>query len=135
MLLGGVPEPLASRWMKELFSSSIRSGAPDTAARLPTPAPEIDRPVTSLVETNPPDSRRKTTPLALTTVASPPPPPLPATPPTQDPATGPWYALKPPPPCPIQTPAVRLGQDVGRPAVQRSKSEAFSLLWSMPFAR
>src|SRR4029077_17315970 len=128
MMFGGVPVPLASRWMKELFSSSISSGAPATAVRLPTPAPESDSPVTSLVETNPPDSRRNTTPLPLTTVASPPPPPVPATPPTQEPDTGPWYGPNPPPPCPIQTPAVSVGQDAGRPPVHRSRPGAFSLL-------
>src|SRR5579872_3712046 len=135
---GGTPAPgvVASRWMKELFSSSIRSGDPPTELRAPTPAPASARPWTSLVDTKPPDvlSSRNTTPLPLITVASPPPPSEPATPPVQDPGTGPEYAAYPPPPWPIHTPAVNVGQDVGVPPVQRSKSAAVSLLWSMPLA-
>jgi hypothetical protein len=84
-------EAAASMWMNELFSSSMRSGAPPTSGRLPTPAPDSASPATSLVETNPPEpgSRRKTAPLPEITVASPPPPLLPGpTLPTQMPETG-----------------------------------------------
>src|SRR6478672_1094286 len=113
----------ASRWMNESFSSSISSGAPPTSGRLPTPAPEREIPETSRVVTKPPAefSRRNTTPLPETTVGSPPPPPLPARPPVHEPLIGPTKALKAPPPLPIQTPAVRFGHELGRPAVHRSK--------------
>src|SRR5438093_13732125 len=103
--------------MKESFSSSMSRGAPPTDGMLPTPAPDSDRPDTSAVETNPPEplSSRNTTLLPETTVGSPPPPPLPARPPVQDPLIGPTNGLEEPPPLPIQTPAVRVGPELGRP--------------------
>src|SRR6266851_3975168 len=138
VVLGGTPEPGCdeSRWMNELFSMSNRSGEPLTEASAPTPAPASVKPVTSCVLTNPPEpgSNLKTTPLPLMTVRSPPPPPLPATPFVQEPGVGPEYAAKDPPPWPIHTPAVSPGQELGKPPVQRSKSAAFSLPWSIPVA-
>src|SRR6266850_3412215 len=120
----------ASMWMNELFSSSMSSGAPPTELKLPTPGPEKVTPVTSWVVTKPPDelSSTKDTPLPETIVGSPPPPPLPARPPVHDPGIGPAKALKAPFPWPIHTPAVRFGQELARPAVQRSKSAATSPL-------
>src|SRR5476651_349558 len=116
----------ASMWMNELFSSSIRSGVPLTAARPPIAAPASDRPVTSFVDTKPPDvaSILNTTPLPERTVGSPPPPSVPAWLLLHTAGIGLTYAPKPPPPWPIQTPAVRVGQPVAVPAVQRSKSPA-----------
>src|ERR1700682_858426 len=138
IVLGGTPEPPCDepRGIHPLFSMSKRRGVPLTAAREPTPAPASDSPLTSFVLTKPPepDSNRKTTPLPLMTVASPPPPPLPATPLVHEPGVGPEYAAKFPPPWPIQTPAVSPWHELGKPAVQRSKSEAFSWLWSIPLA-
>src|SRR5207245_10570606 len=110
-------------WMNELFSSSSSSGDPLTAARAPTPAPDSVRPVTSFVETNPPDSSRKTAPLAVITVASPPPPLLPPpTLPRQVPEVGGTYAPQLPPPCPIHPPAVRHRPEVAEPP--RGRCEA-----------
>src|SRR5260221_441680 len=115
---------------------SNSSGAPLTSGIAPTPAPARAIPETSFVLTNPPerDSKRKTTPLPEMTVGSPPPPPLPATPLVHEPGVGPWYGVKRPEPWPIHTPAVRPGHELGWAPVHRSKSDAFSRLWSMPLA-